>query len=74
MVGWSLVIHMRRLEGHVEEEGVEGVVLMDHLHGVQVREELTVSLTTLLEAVVGRAAAAHSHPVGTVGPQLPANR
>ena len=51
MVGWSLDIHVWRLEGQVEEEGVRGVVLVDDLNGlpgVQVGGELAVSLVTLL--------------------------
>ena len=80
MVGWSLDIHVWRLEGQVEEEGVRGVVLVDDLNGlpgVQVGGELAVSLVTLLEAVMevmGFAAAHLAHPVGAVVPQLPAIR
>jgi hypothetical protein len=80
VVGWALDIHVRRLEGQVEEEGVGGVVLVDHLYclpGVQVRGELAVSLVTLLEAVmevVGLPAAHLGHPVGAVVSELPATR
>ena len=80
VVRWSLDIHVRRLEGQVEEEGVGVVVLVDDLDGLpgaKVGIELAVPLVTLLKAVVevmGLAAARLAHPVGAVVPQLPAIR